>query len=162
MKMTSIVGKTVKLLGIVFVIMFATQSAFAQLNFGDHKSSTLTGKAWGALGGQKYDDALGYIAKCIDLYGAEAKKMQESLKAYPATDPKEETFKYWALNDVGTCLFIKGEVLLKKGDKKGALEAFKTLAKDYKYAQCWDEKGWFWKPAEAAKKKVVELEFDNE
>ena len=162
MKMIAKIGKSVMVLGVLCVGIFGTQNVKAQLNFGDHKSSTLTGKAWGALGEQKYDDALGYIAKCIELYGAEAKKMQASLQDYPATDPKEEAFKFWALNDVGTCIFIKGEVLMKKGDKKGALEAYKELAKDYKFAQCWDNKGWFWKPAEAAKKKVVELEFDNE
>jgi hypothetical protein len=87
--------------------------------------------------------------------------MQEALKELPAEEPKEETFKRWALNDVGTCLFIKGEILLKKGDKKAAKEVFSKLAKDFAFAQCWDPKGWFWKPADAAKQKVVEIEFDE-
>ena len=99
---------------------------------------------------------------CMELYAKEAKKMQASLKDYPANEPKEETEKYWALNDVGTCLFIKGEVLLKKKDTAGAKAAFRELLKEYKFAQTWDPNGWFWKPAEAAKQKLVELDFDDE
>ena len=112
------------------------------------------------MGSANLDDALAYTGKCIELYEAEAKKMQAELKELPADEPKEETSKRWALNDVGTCLFIKGEVLLKKGDKKAAKEAFDKVVKEFPFAQCWDPKGWFWKPADAAKKKSVELEFD--
>ena len=147
---------------IVLLAVFALfQTAAAAPDFGDHKSETLTTKAWKAHGSGNAEDALAYVGKCIELYAAEAKKMQEALKELPANEPKEETFKRWALNDVGTCLFIKGEVLLKKGDKKGAKEAFARLVTEFKFAQCWDEKGWFWKPADAAKQKLVELEFDE-
>lgn len=135
--------------------------AAAAPDFGDHKSETLTTKAWKAHGSGNAEDALAYVAKCVELYEAEAKKMQAALKELPANEPKEETFKRWALNDVGTCLFIKGEVLLKKGDKKGAKEALSKLVAEFRFAQCWDEKGWFWKPADAAKQKLVELEFDE-
>ena len=135
--------------------------ASAAVDFGDHKSETLTSKAWKAYGSQNYDDALACVAKCVELYEAEAKKMQAALKELPANEAKEDTFKRWALNDVGTCLFIKGEILLKKGDKKAAKEVYGKLANEFKFAQCWDEKGWFWKPAEAAKQKLVELEFDE-
>jgi predicted negative regulator of RcsB-dependent stress response len=145
----------------MFAAFVVLRPALAAPDFGDHKSETLTTKAWKAHGAGQAEDALAYIAKCVELYEAEAKKMQAALKELPASEPKEETFKRWALNDVGTCLFIKGEVLLKKGDKKGAKEAFAKLVADFKFAQCWDEKGWFWKPADAAKQKLVELEFDE-
>lgn len=143
-------------------VIFLATATFAEPDYGDHSSSTLTVKAWNAMGQQQFDDALAYVAKCEELYGAEAKKMQAAMTDYAPTEPKEEASKFWALNDVGTCMFIKGEVLIKKGDKKGALEAFNKLVKEYKYAQCWDPKGWFWKPAEAAKQKIVELQFENE
>lgn len=136
-------------------------TAWAAPDFGDYKSETLTTRAWKALESQSLDDGLAYVGKCAELYEAEAKKMQASLKDYPPNQPSEETFKYWALNDVGTCYFIKGEILLKKGDKKGAKEAYGRVASDFKFAQCWDTKGWFWKPVDAAKKKIVELEFDE-
>ncbi|HPO91178.1 MAG TPA: hypothetical protein P5270_02180 [Victivallales bacterium] len=162
MKTKEFVKKITRTLIGAFAIGILTLPLLAEPDYGDHSSSTLTTKAWNAMAQQQYDDALAYIAKCEELYGAEAKKMQASLTNYAPNDPKEETTKLWALNDVGTCMFIKGEVLLKKGDKKGALEAFNKLVKEYKYAQCWDPKGWFWKPAEAAKQKIVELQFENE
>lgn len=130
------------------------------VDYGDHKSSTLTSKAWEALNQGNLDAALSYVSKCISMYEAEAKTMQASLSAYPATEPKEEAFKYWALNDVGTCYFIKGEVLLKKSDRQGAIAAFEACSRDFSYCQCWDPRGWFWRPGQSAKQKVVELNFD--
>jgi hypothetical protein len=38
--------------------------------------------------------------------------------------------------------------------------AYRALTEGLKYCQCWDEKGWFWKPAEAAAGRLKELEFD--
>lgn len=142
----------------VTTLFVACQPAIAEVDFGDQKSETLTGKAWKALDEQKLDEALAYTGKCIELYEKEAKKMQEALKELPAEEPKEETQKRWALNDVGTCLFIKGEVLLKKDDKKGAKETFDKLVKEFKFSRCWDPQGWFWKPADAAKERLEKLE----
>ncbi len=128
-------------------------------DFGDHKSVTLTSKAWEAYGKGKHDLAITYANKCIELYMAEGKKMQKSLKDFA---PEDKASTFWALNDVGTCLFIKGESLLKKGSSKEAMKVFKELSDNLKFSQCWDANGWFWKPAEAAKQKVVELSFDAE
>jgi hypothetical protein len=135
-------------------------SANAVPDFGDHRSETLTTKAWDAYGSRNFDDALAYIGKTVELYEVEAKAMQAALKELPRRESKEDTAKRWALNDVGTSLFIKGEILLKQGNKKAAKEAFDMLAKEFPFAQCWDPKGWFWKPADAAKKRLAELEFD--
>ncbi|MBE7159385.1 MAG: beta-glucanase precursor, partial [Rhodospirillales bacterium] len=66
----------------------------------------------------------------------------------------------WALNDVGTCYFIKGQALESQGKKKDAVAAFKYLSDNLAFAQCWDPKGWFWKPADAARDKTKKLEFD--
>ena len=63
---------------------------------------------------------------------------------------------------MGTCLFIKGEALLALNKRDQALAAYRDLVENLGYAQCWDTKGWFWKPAEAAKQKIVELEFDQQ
>jgi len=134
----------------------------AESDYGDHRSETLTTKAWNALGAGQHDDALAYVAKCIELYETKAREMQASLQELPTGGQEEVSSKCWALNDVGTCLFIKGEVLLKKKDNKGALAAYSKLVKEFKFAQCWDPKGWFWQPATAAKQKVVELSFDEE
>ena len=140
--------------------IFATFSMVSAQDFGDHSSSTLTSKAWEALNAGDHAMVKAYTDKCIEMYLTKAKEMQAGLTALP-TGSQEEVSKYWALNDVGTCLFIKGQALQKKGDKAGAKKAFKTLVDDLKYAQCWDAKGWFWSPAGAAKKTLVELEFET-
>ena len=142
----------------IFTLAFALvlNSTLAQ-DFGDHKSSTLTAKAWAELGKNNTDMAITYADKCIELYMQEAEKMQKSLEDFTA---QEDTPKYWALNDVGTCLYIKAQALLKKGKKKEALTTFKVLTEKVKFAQCWDPNGWFWKPSEAAKEKMVEMELD--
>jgi hypothetical protein len=146
---------------LLVILVLACAPAFA-VDFGDNSSSTLTTKAWNASAGNA-DEAILYVDQCIKLYEGEALKMQLALTAAggrPAGEDKETTAKRWALNDVGTCLFIKGNVLLQKGDKKGAKEAYVKLAKGMADAQCWDNKGWFWAPAAAAKQKLVELELD--
>jgi hypothetical protein len=100
---------------------------------------------------------LGYTKQCIDLYKDQAVKMQASLKE---AAPKDTANQFWALNDVGTCYFIQGKALDDQGDKKGAIAAYKVLADSLSFAQCWDPQGWFWKPADAARKRLAELQFD--
>jgi len=126
------------------------------VDFGDYTSETLTVKAWEALANNDTENALAYTNKCLELYEPEAKKMQSSLSEYP-WESKEKIFSYWALNDVGTCLFIKGEALRKADKKEEAKAAYSKLIKEYSYAQCWDPQGWFWKPAEAAERQLEEL-----
>jgi len=147
-----------------FLALIAASPLGAQVtrDYGDHQSSTLTGKAWEALNQGDLDGALDYVSKCISMYEAEAKTMQASLSSFPANEPKEETLRFWALNDVGTCYFIRGEILVRKGDKSGAAIAYKTCAESFSYAQCWDPKGWFWRPGITARQKALELQFDAE
>jgi tetratricopeptide (TPR) repeat protein len=128
----------------------------SSLDFGDYKSSTLSAKAWEALNNKDLAGVDAYVNKCLELYADQAKQMQSSLKEYP-WESKEKIFSYWALNDVGTCLFIRGEAYKNAGKSDEAKKAFKQLVDEYSYAQCWDPQGWFWKPAEAAQQKLDEL-----
>ena len=96
------------------MLMAALTSSVAAAD--DFSSSKLASKAWAAFGAGKYDEAIKVVDQCEKLYGPQAKKMQEALTAYPKD--KDETLKPWAFNDVGTCLYIKGQALLKKGDKE--------------------------------------------
>lgn len=128
-----------------------------EYDFGDSNSSFLLGQAWKSLGQDDSKGVVVYVDKILDIYSDEAKKMQVSLTEYP-WESNEKIFEYWALNDVGTALFVKGEALRKAGDKEGAKEAYELLVNDYFFAQCWDTKGWFWKPAEAAQQALDELE----
>ena len=127
----------------------AMMEAGVNWEFGDYKSSTLTQKAWAALAAKDLNGVVAYVNKNLELYAAKAKEMQGSLKEYP-WESKEKTFSYWALNDIGTSLFILGEAYRVAGKKEEAAATFKKLIDEYFYSQCWDPQGWFSKPAEAA------------
>jgi len=131
------------------------------LDFGDFQSSTLVGKAWKASEEKNYDAALGYTGKCIEMFQKQAVEQQKSLTEPVPSSDKEKVFSMWALNDVGTAYFIRGQALEKQGKSKEALEAYKFLADNLAFAQTWDPKGWFWKPAGAAAERVKVLEFDS-
>lgn len=125
-------------------------------DFGDYTSSFLTTQAWKALLADDLESVNAYTNKVIELYESKAKQMQESMTEY-AWESKDKIFSFWALNDVGTSLFIKGEAYKKAGKNKEAKDAYKQLVDSYFYAQCWDPKGWFWKPAEAAQEALNAL-----
>ncbi len=126
-------------------------------NFGDFRSETLTTKAWGALNSSDIEGVLAFTNKNLELYGEQAKGMQDSLDTYPEGG-NDEIFGYWALNDIATSLFIQGEAYRQADMKAEAKEVYEKLINEYTFGQAWDTKGWFWKPAEAAKEKLVMLE----
>lgn len=138
----------------------------AAVDFGDFSSETLTTKAWSAMDRGDYDTAVIYTDKCIELYKDEALKMQAEIHMQRQNDnvkrkpTNQEIFDNWALNDVGTSYFIKGEALLNLGKKEEAVDAYKFVMNQLYYGKTWDPKGWFWSPAEAANKKVVMLSQD--
>jgi tetratricopeptide (TPR) repeat protein len=125
------------------------------LDYGDYTSVTLQVKSWDALGEGKYEEAVKYTEKCAELYEEKAREMQASLSAKPATD---DVHDYWALNDVGTCYFIRGEALAKLRRNTEAIAAFKVVRDELYYSQAWDPKGWFWAPADAAYPRIEMLE----
>ena len=131
--------------------------AASVLDYGDFSSSTLTTNAWLALGAGNYELAVQYTEKCAELYEKRAREMQASMKAKADFD---DVHDYWALNDVGTSYFIRGEALAKLGRKEEAIAAFKVVKDDLRYAQAWDPKGWFWSPADAAYPKIDVLSGD--
>lgn len=130
------------------------------LDFGDMSSSYITGQAWASLAKKDLELVTAYVNKNVDMYGAKAKEMQAGLKEFP-WESNQKIFSYWALNDVGTCLFIQGKAFRMAGKKAEALDVFKRVVENYGFAQCWDPQGWFWKPAEAAQQQIYELEAIN-
>lgn len=118
----------------------------------------LTNQAWEAFNNDDHERTLSYAQRCIDefLGGAERKQLQlETEKAaLPPTgtvseQEKEAISALGLLNDVATCLFIKGRCEEALGHKEEATKAYQAASK-YTYARCWDPKGWFWSPSEAA------------
>jgi tetratricopeptide (TPR) repeat protein len=131
--------------------------AATEPDFGDYSSETLTTKAWEALNVKNYKLVLAYTKECLENYENEALAMQAKLKALA---PAETAAELWALNDVGTCLFIQGQA--HEGLKKLnlALQDYKKLVTKFSYAQAWDTQGWFWRVSDAAKQRISVLEFD--
>ena len=136
----------------------ATPSDAPSPDFGDYSSETLTTKAWEALEAKNYALVEAYTGKCVEMYAAKAKEMQAGLTALA---PAETASSMWALNDVGTCLYIRGQAFEAQGKNKEAIKAYQRLVDDLSYAQTWDIKGWFWPPADAAKQRVKVLAFES-
>ncbi len=127
------------------------------IDFGDVSSAALVAKIWKASADNNQQALEAYVGKTLELYADKAKEMQKSLTEY-AWESKEKIFSYWALNDVGTALFAKGEFYRKAGKNEEAKQAYQKLVDEFSYAQCWDAQGWFWKPAEAAAEKMALLD----
>ena len=127
------------------------------LDFGDMTSQTIVRRMWASLEKKNLEAVIAYDMKLERLYGKTAKDMQAPLKKYPQL-PAEKIHMYWALNDVGTGMFILGEAYQDAGKKEAAIQAYQKVSSDYFYAQCWDPQGWFWKPADGAQQKLLEIE----
>ena len=131
------------------------QAAAATADYGDFKSETLTVSAWKALEAQDYPKAFAYARKTVEMYDEEARKMNAEMFRF---ESKETASSKWALNDVGTSLWIMGSAYEAMGMYPEAIETYSNLSKNYTYAQCWDPRGWYWKPAQEAANKVKELQ----
>ena len=138
-------------------ILFTKSSATAAptADDSDSTSAALTKKAWAALDAKHYDEVSTLVAKCLELHAAKAAEMQKSLKDFA---PAGKEHDFWALNDCGTCQFILAKSHDAQGHKKEAIAAYTAVSDKFAYAQCWDPQGWFWKPAEASKDRIKELE----
>lgn len=122
-----------------------------EYDYGDYTSVTLTSKAWEAFQRGDYAAVDAFTHKCIDLFEGQAIEQSESLTDF---SPREKVLNYWALNDVATSYFIRGQSLLAQGKVAEGKEALNTVIEQYPYAQAWDTKGWFWKVAEGASDKL--------
>ncbi len=122
-------------------------------DFGDVTSAALVGKAWKALSDKDLAAVEAYANKTLELYEDKAKEMQKSLTE-AAWESNEKISSYWALNDVGTVLFIRGEAYRNAGKMAEAKKDYHKIIDEFSFAQCWDPQGWFWKPADAAGEKI--------
>lgn len=125
----------------------------------------LTAAAWSAFNKRDFERALNAAEKCIAEFRGSADREQAELQSAKAPLPpkgrvsdaeKNAIFEKGLLNDVATCFFIKGRAAENLGRKEVAREAFSAAIK-YTYARCWDPKGWFWSPAEAAADRLAGL-----
>lgn len=125
-----------------------------EYDFGDDTSNTLTIKAWEALNHKDEKGVFLFTERCVKLYADEAKKQGEALADYP---DRANIDMYQQMNDVGACYFIRGEFFKYKKDWQKALKSYQTLIDKYQFAQYWDPRGWYWKPAEIARDEIRKI-----
>jgi len=107
--------KTIQLYIYIFLGMLSIQSAFSQ------EAWQLTGKAWSALGKNNFDEVERLANEAVRRWGENARKRNNGLSKLPST---KEAKGYATLNELATIVWLKGEALLKKGDREGALAAY--------------------------------------
>lgn len=146
---------------LIFNVAFV-KVAYAQEIIEDQKApetpdglSGVVAKSWEALAKNEQDKVCAYAKQVVDAYGLEARQQQKSLNGFPAA---EKTKNYDILNNVATCLFIKGEALLKEDKVEESKEVFRLILSDYSFAQAWDPRGWYWKVAEKSQATLDKLE----
>lgn len=128
------------------------------IEYGDFRSETLVQKAWQALEQEDIEAVNAYVAKCLELYGPQAKNMQVSLSDFPQGSD-QEVFSYWALNDVATILFIQAKFYQDVEMIDEAKAVYNQIINEFTYGQTWDPKSkYFWRPAVAAREKLTVLE----
>jgi beta-glucuronidase len=112
-------------------------------------------KSWEALSKGEFPKVYEIAMQAQEKYGDEALAQQRALTGFPAT---EKTKNYDVLNDVATCLFVKGEALVKEAKIDEAKVVFRSIISDYAFAQAWDPRGWYWKVAAIAQQTLDKLE----
>jgi len=118
--------KVIRRFWVLYFILSIGKFAFAE------EAYQVTGKAWSALGSKDWNAVISHADRALGTWGAPAKQTNSTLNGYaPAKDAK----KYSNLNEVGTCLMLKGDALRQKGDLKGAIATYELLLRDYQYDQ---------------------------
>ena len=129
--------------------------------------------AWTAFNQGDYAHAIDAASDCIDQFSARAARDQAALEAahekLPPTGAvdssfdKKKVFDRWAVNDVATAYFVRGQAA-EQLNKRRAGARYKQLARDsysaaarFSYGRCWDPQGFFWSPSEAAADRILAL-----
>ena len=133
---------------------------------GQELNTQLTTAAWDALNARDLTAAIVLAESCITEFRPAADAEQASLTASNAplpptgevpADVRQRILARGLLNDVATCFYIKARSAEGLGRRADAREAYQ-LALRYPHARCWDPKGFFWSPADAARGRLAELE----
>lgn len=120
-------------------------------------------QSWDGLNSGNLEKALPCTEKTIKKWTHQADDQQAKATKQGCSEPPQasdlKTYfsSYWALSDVATSWFIRGEVFYKQGKWQEAREAYKTVIDRYQCAFTWDPRGWFWKTADGAQEKYDEV-----
>ncbi|MCA9398742.1 MAG: tetratricopeptide repeat protein [Candidatus Omnitrophica bacterium] len=109
------------------------------------------GLSWEASSKGEVEKLNALVSECVATYEAEAREQQAGLKALPNLS---EAKQYTALNDLGTCLFIKAEAAMNHGKTEQAIKEFEYIIEQFPFSQAWDPRGWFWSVAEKSQASI--------
>jgi len=137
----------------LLLLCLGSATFFAGPAFSD-EAWQVTRKAWDALGKKNFDEVERLANESVRRWGERGRKINNGLSKLPSA---KEAKQYTTLNELATIVWLKGEALLKKGDRDGALAAFYTVLADYNFGQTWDNKGWYWSPAASSRDRIAEL-----
>lgn len=129
-------------------------------------------KAWaglnahkGAMDEKNLEQALVCTMSIIDRWRNQADEQQArrqqagECRTTPVVSQKDAYFaSYWALADVGTAWFIRGQALSLQRRWPEAREAYKIVIDRYSCAYTWDPKGYFWKTADGAQEQYTKIQ----
>ncbi|MFC1807992.1 hypothetical protein ACFL0T_06475 [Candidatus Omnitrophota bacterium] len=126
-----------------------------EYDFSNESSLALVAKAWEALNNKDEGGVIAYTSRSIELYEKEAKAQQSSLKDFAQSGSEE---KYQYLNDIAACYFMRGEFYKYNKSWAKSKAAYRKVVNDFSFAQYWDPRGWWWKPAEISKDEIVKID----
>jgi tetratricopeptide (TPR) repeat protein len=120
-----------------------------------------TAQAWTELKSGKHAKAIALADQCTEEFLEAALDMEMDLAKQGIRLPtgevdeptKKKILENELLNDVATCLLIKGKAAEATGDKKAAIAAYSQAVK-LAHGRCWDPLGWFWSLADAASDRL--------
>ncbi len=126
-------------------------------------SEELARHAWAALEANDLEKVIACSNVAIRKWTTQADSQQ--LKAASAScseTPKPSELKSyfesnWALSDIATLWFIRGQAFRQKAKWNEAREAYSVVVNKYQCAFAWDSRGWFWRTADGAKEKMEEI-----
>ncbi|HXQ33890.1 MAG TPA: hypothetical protein VN843_07755, partial [Anaerolineales bacterium] len=116
-------------------------------------------QSWDALKIKDYAKAFACTDNAIRKWSRQADNQQlksanSGCTETPSPEVPKDYFKgNWALSDIATAWFIRGEVFREQAKWGQAREAYKTVIDKYHCAFTWEPKGWFWRTADAAQEK---------
>jgi hypothetical protein len=126
-------------------------------------SQELVKQSWDALRNKEYDKALACTDRAIKKWTRQADTQQLKAATGDCNEtPKPEDQKpyftaNWALSDIATSWFIRGEVFYEQAKWRLAREAYKNVLDKYHCAFTLSREGLFWRTADAAQEKYDEI-----
>src|ERR1039457_5813830 len=150
-------GRVVRVMGlIVSVLSFIISGGIFLLHLRQLDvlpiNATMPSRAWVAFNKGNYSAVIAEATSCISQLQSIADRHELQLENDHISIPpagivtKNEEAAIFArgpVNDVATCLYLKGNAEERIGRKEEARFAYEAAAK-YRYARAWDPNGWFW------------------